>query len=473
MLGADASRAAPRLDRDAPRRATRALVFAGSTRTMTTQLVLGRDPDCDVVIAVRAVSGRHARLAWQGGQLLIEDLGSANGTWVSGERVQRAAVKAGADVRLGEVALPWSDPRVVALVKVGASKSTIALMPRFGRYVCPQCKTAQVLPAGFVRGEISCPKCESALEIGANVGGSGRGASLGVRIVRSLVGTAIGALATVSVGLVVLLFVAPERLATAPDPIGEIARRRMGPRVVTLDAPSDPSPLDQLLEPIGPPVGSPEEASVRVHAATEIRDAIDASNPTTRNLAVQVAAGDDGPFHVEQIARIWKHVRLAWRYVNDPRGGDYYARASETITNEFAGDCDDFAILISAMVEAIGGRTRIVIMDGPGGGHAYPEVCIDGPPDEISQKIARFYRLRWDRRLGARPTQTRIHYRSDATCPVWLNLDWTTNVIGGPYAEERYAVAVYADGRTETLAPFHPAGTGTANTALPQRTPID
>jgi hypothetical protein len=433
---------------------------------MTTQLVLGRDPDCDVVIAVPAVSSRHARLAWQGGQLVIEDLGSANGTWVSGERVQRVVVKPGADVRLAEVALPWSDPRVVALVKVGSSKSTIALMPRFGRYVCPQCKTAQVLPAGFVRGEIACPKCESALEIGGGGGGS-----MGARWLRGLVGLLLGSTATLAIGLVALLYVAPERLATAPDPIGELARRRMGTRIVAM-SPTEASVLDPILAPIGPPVGSPEEASVRRYSATQIRDAIDPSNATTRNLAVQVAAGDDGPFHVEQIARIWKHVRLAWRYVNDPRGGDYYARASETITNDFAGDCDDFAILISAMVEAIGGRTRVVVMDGPGGGHAYAEVCIEGPADEVSQKIARFYRRSWDRRLGARPTQTRIHYRTDASCPVWLNLDWTTNVIGGPYAEERYAISVYADGLTETLAPFRPEGSGTEDSALPQRAPL-
>lgn len=430
---------------------------------MTTQVVIGRDADCDVVVALPSVSSRHARLGWQGGQLVLEDLGSANGTWVAGERVQRVVVKPGADVRLAEVALPWSDARIVALVKLGASKSTIVAMPRFGRYVCPQCKTAQVLPAGFVRGEIACPKCQSALEIGVQ--------STGSRVLRAVIGATTGAVATLAVGLVVGLYVAPERLATLPDPIGEIARRRMQPRVV-MATPTEPSPLDQLLQPIGPAVGSPEEAAVRMHSAAQIQAAIDASNPVTRDLAVRVASTDDGPFHVEQVARIWKHVRLGWRYVNDPRGGDYYARASETIANELAGDCDDFAILISAMIEAIGGRTRVVIMDGAAGGHAYPEVCIDGPPNEVSQKIARFYRRSWDRRLGARPTQTRIHYRSDASCPVWLNLDWNTNVIGGPYVEERYAVAVYADGHTETLAPYR-AGGGTENAALPQRNPID
>jgi hypothetical protein len=429
----------------------------------TAQIVIGRDADCDLVLSSQSVSGRHARLAWHAGQLVLEDLGSANGTWVAGERVQRAVVKPGADVRLADVALPWSDSRVVALVKLGASRSTIVAMPRFGRYVCPQCKTAQVLPAGFVRGEIACPKCQSALEIGVQ--------STGSRFLRAVIGLATGALVTITAGVLLGLYLAPERLATLPDPIGELARRRMQPRVVTA-TPTEQSALDQLLEPIGPPVGSPEEAAVRMHSAAEIQAAIDASNPVTRDLAVRVAATDDGPFHVEQVARIWKHVRLGWRYVNDPRGGDYYARASETIANGLAGDCDDFAILISAMIEAIGGRTRVVIMDGEGGGHAYPEACIDGPPSEVSQKIARFYRRSWDRRLGARPTQARVHYRSDATCRVWLNLDWNTNVIGGPYVEERYAVAVYADGRTETLAPYR-EGNGTEASALPQRTPIE
>jgi hypothetical protein len=395
--------------------------------------------------------------------LVLEDLGSANGTWVHGEQVMRAAVKAGSDVRLSDVALPWSDPKVVALVKMGASNRTIVAMPRFGRYVCPRCKTAQMVPAGLVRGELACPACKEALSFGET--------NVATRVLRGVVSSAVAALATTVIAGIVVLFAWPERLATAPDPLGELARRRMAPRMVMPNEPT--SPTADLLAPLGPPVGSPEEAAVRAHSAEGIRAAIDASDPTTRNLAVQVASTDDGPFRVEQVARIWKHVRLAWRYVNDPRGGDYYARASETIANGFAGDCDDFAIVLVAMVEAIGGRARVVITDGPGGGHAYPEVCIDGPPNEVSQKIARFYRRSWDRRLGARPAQTRIHYRSDPSCPVWLNLDWNTNVIGGPYSEERFAVAVYSDGTTETLAPFrHEGESGPTNAPLPQRRPL-
>lgn len=430
---------------------------------MSSVVVLGRSPDCDVVLSAQSVSGRHARLAWEGSTLVLEDLGSENGTWVHGERITRAAVKPGADVRLAEVPLPWSDPRIGALLRAGSAMSrTIAMMPRFGRYTCPSCKKTHVLPPGFVRGELTCPSCGEALSFGQ---------SRVKRLVRWLAGTVGGTVLALGIALAAGLWLAPDRMIAMPDPIGALARRRAG--AAEPQGGSTPvTQLEELLAPLGPPVGSPEEASVRVHSAAQIQGAIDARDPVTRNLAVQVASTDDGPFRVEQVARIWKHARLEWSYVNDPRGGDYFARASETITNDFAGDCDDFAIVLAAMIEAIGGRTRVVLMDGPEGGHAYTEVCIDGPPDEVSQKIARFYRRSWDRRLGARPAQAQIHFRTDTTCPVWLNLDWSTNVIGGPYGEERYAIAVYSDGRTETLTPAHPERPATARTTLPPRRPL-
>gem|GEM_PF-1666003 len=454
---------------------TTAHVFRTQQRPVSTEetLSIGRVEGADVVIDQPSVSSRHARLVRRGRQVLIEDHGSVNGTWVNGHRVQEAPIHAGMDVRLGEAPLPWHHPRIAQFMRAPKAQDdkgmtrTMVAMPVFGRYTCPTCKSVQILPHGFVRGDLTCPKCKETLSFGQT------GSVIG-KIVRAVSGLALGV--TLSAGLAVTmgLVFAPDRFAEVPDPVGAWARARLGPRIVREG--SAMSPVDQILGPQGPPVGSPEEAAVRAQSATEIRDAIDASSPITRSLAVRVAAEDDGPFRVEQVARIWKHVRLAWHYVNDPRGTDYYARASETITNDFAGDCDDFAITIAAMIEAIGGRTRIVIMDSAEGGHAYTEVCIEGPPTEISQKVARFYRRSWDRRLGARPTQTLLHYRTDASCTMWLNLDWSTNVIGGPYVEERYAVAVYADGTTETLAPARPNTTSgerpTERTNLPQRTPL-
>jgi ABC-type multidrug transport system ATPase subunit len=62
---------------------------------------VGRDPGSDIVIGVEGVSRTHAVLRFEGGQWILEDVGSANGTYDGGRRVQRVAVAPGSEVRLG------------------------------------------------------------------------------------------------------------------------------------------------------------------------------------------------------------------------------------------------------------------------------------------------------------------------------------------------------------------------------------
>lgn len=52
--------------------------------------VLGRSKDCDVVIvdSARNISRRHCRIYIEDGKYFIEDLNSANGTFVSGSRIR-------------------------------------------------------------------------------------------------------------------------------------------------------------------------------------------------------------------------------------------------------------------------------------------------------------------------------------------------------------------------------------------------
>ncbi|WP_345083061.1 ATP-binding cassette domain-containing protein [Brachybacterium paraconglomeratum] len=54
------------------------------------ELVIGRDPGCDVRLDDLLVSRRHARISLAGPRPVVEDLGSANGTYVDGQRVVRA-----------------------------------------------------------------------------------------------------------------------------------------------------------------------------------------------------------------------------------------------------------------------------------------------------------------------------------------------------------------------------------------------
>ncbi len=65
-------------------------------------MIVGRDPTCNLFIDNLAVSRRHARLAWERGHFVIEDLKSANGTAVNGNPVTRAIVEPGDRVEIGK-----------------------------------------------------------------------------------------------------------------------------------------------------------------------------------------------------------------------------------------------------------------------------------------------------------------------------------------------------------------------------------
>lgn len=66
------------------------------------QIVLGRDPNCDHALDFPMISWHHARISRGDAGLLVEDLGSSNGTFVNGQRVLHPIVlKAGDVVGLG------------------------------------------------------------------------------------------------------------------------------------------------------------------------------------------------------------------------------------------------------------------------------------------------------------------------------------------------------------------------------------
>jgi diguanylate cyclase (GGDEF)-like protein len=92
----------------ASHRATLVLVAGtrpGEIYTLDAVTVIGRDPLADITVEDSAVSRRHVRVQLQGDKLLVEDLGSANGTFVGGTRITRQVINNGDRIQLG--------PRVV------------------------------------------------------------------------------------------------------------------------------------------------------------------------------------------------------------------------------------------------------------------------------------------------------------------------------------------------------------------------
>jgi hypothetical protein len=65
-------------------------------------LVIGRDPGCDVVLADDSVSREHARHVFRDGAWILQDLDSTNGTLLNRERVGRCQLQPGDRVQLGD-----------------------------------------------------------------------------------------------------------------------------------------------------------------------------------------------------------------------------------------------------------------------------------------------------------------------------------------------------------------------------------
>lgn len=59
------------------------------------RMVVGRSRTCDIVIPSAKVSRQHASLTLTDTELYIEDLGSANGVWLNGEKVTRVKINPG------------------------------------------------------------------------------------------------------------------------------------------------------------------------------------------------------------------------------------------------------------------------------------------------------------------------------------------------------------------------------------------
>ena len=71
------------------------------SREMT---VIGRRQDCDLMIPLGEISRKHCRIIRDGESLRLEDLGSSNGTFHNGRRVQEAVLSAGDTIQVGPVA---------------------------------------------------------------------------------------------------------------------------------------------------------------------------------------------------------------------------------------------------------------------------------------------------------------------------------------------------------------------------------
>jgi len=184
----------------------------------------------------------------------------------------------------------------------------------------------------------------------------------------------------------------------------------------------DPNPQDLIISKLLP---FPNKS--------KILNAIEYDNPKVRNFALLATTkyfknvkGYKEHRNLIQCFAVFKEIRNRWNYVDDPKGREYIARASESLIH-FSGDCDDHAILMAACVRSIGGTPRLIHT----GGHIYPEVLIGNKVDLEAINYLIKEVLFKDESKGKE-----LHYHIDERGQIWLNLDYTATYPGGPFMSE-------------------------------------
>jgi pSer/pThr/pTyr-binding forkhead associated (FHA) protein len=78
----------------------------------TGMLLVGRSPECDVIVESKKISRRHCCLALGRNHLHVRDLGSTNGCWRQGERLDDFSVAEGQEFSIGDASyrFQWDHP---------------------------------------------------------------------------------------------------------------------------------------------------------------------------------------------------------------------------------------------------------------------------------------------------------------------------------------------------------------------------
>jgi hypothetical protein len=132
---------------------------------------------------------------------------------------------------------------------------------------------------------------------------------------------------------------------------------------------------------------------------------VEPENDLIQRKALVLAAKYPGDHTIDQVCSIYHYLKDGdgeidgWSYVGESRGEEIYRFANFTLGVgkeagvSGAGDCDDFAILMSSLIEAIGGTTRVVLAFNSTTkiGHAYAEAYLgrlDLDEDRVLETIS-------------------------------------------------------------------------------------
>ncbi len=126
---------------------------------------VGRDPGCDFPIEHSTVSSMHCELVLSNDGVMIRDCNSTNGTFVNGEPVKEAWLRAGQTVNLGDVELFVENTDVkVTIPKFERERPKPPVVLPGGAMLCPRHPHSQVTYKCTHCKEVMCGSCVRVLQ---------------------------------------------------------------------------------------------------------------------------------------------------------------------------------------------------------------------------------------------------------------------------------------------------------------------
>ncbi len=127
------------------------------------KMIIGRQSTNDIPLPDRTVSKRHAVVGRVRGQAVVKDLGSRNGTFVNGQKVEKAVLASGARLKVGSVTLRFFQEDETSQGKDAESSTTSQSAQRLGKCLVEAGIVDEVTLLGVLSEEKKSPTIDQML----------------------------------------------------------------------------------------------------------------------------------------------------------------------------------------------------------------------------------------------------------------------------------------------------------------------
>jgi len=115
----------------------------------------------------------------------------------------------------------------------------------------------------------------------------------------------------------------------------------------------------------------------------KLNSLVDFESDAVAQASINATAGMGADYDMGKVCAIFDWLDVNINYTLDPGGGDTWYSPDETLAS-LKGDCEDYAMLLAAMVEHAGGTSRVYLTVD----HAFAAVYVGNTSDELSNAIA-------------------------------------------------------------------------------------